>query len=45
MVFYERRVAIYSNETTYDDRILPSKIFQRHLETKTTNVWDLVQND
>jgi len=45
MVFYERRVAIYSNETTYDDRILPSKIFQRHLETKTTSVWDLVQND
>jgi len=32
------------NETTNYDFILPSKSYQRHSETRTANVWDLVHN-
>jgi len=32
-------------ETTNYDFILPSKTYQRHLETKAANFWDLVQSD
>jgi len=32
------------NETTNYDLILPSKSYQRHSETRTANVWDLVHN-
>jgi len=32
------------NETTNHDFVLPSKTYQRHLETRAANFWNLVQN-
>jgi len=33
------------DETRNYDFILPSKICQRHVETKAANTWELVQSD
>jgi len=42
--FFDRDFCKLAEITNYDF-ILPSKAYQRHLETRASNFWDLVQSD
>jgi len=45
MVFKEKSISMVFNETTVYDFISPNKNCQRHLETRVSNVWNLIQSD
>ena len=43
MVFKEKNIAMVFNEATVYDFSLPNKNCQRHLETRVSNVWNLIE--
>jgi len=43
--FFHRSIAITTNETTVYDFITPNKTCERHLETRSANVWNLVRSN
>jgi len=45
MVLKEKSIAMVFKETAIYYFILPNKNCQRHLETRVSNVWNLIQSD